>query len=219
MIKNIIFDFDGVLADSEILVAKAFSKYLESLNITFSENEFSTYAGNKTYQVIDELSDKFNIQDKKKFFDDIMNMANNIYSNDLEPVEGARNFLENNTKQIFIGSNSIKTRVLLGLRKIELQNFFAEDKIFTADLVKNPKPHPDIYLKVIETYRLIKSETVIIEDSVVGVRSGVAAGIKVIGFTAGKHWYKGRSKKELIDAKASDLINSYDNLMEKINSL
>ena len=38
MIKNIIFDFDGVIADSEILVAKAFSKYLESQNIDFSEN-------------------------------------------------------------------------------------------------------------------------------------------------------------------------------------
>ena len=48
MIKNIIFDFDGVIADSEILVAKAFSKYLESIHIFFSEKEFSKYAGKKT---------------------------------------------------------------------------------------------------------------------------------------------------------------------------
>ena len=33
MIKNIIFDFDGVLVDSEILVAKAFSKYMQELGI------------------------------------------------------------------------------------------------------------------------------------------------------------------------------------------
>ena len=49
MIKNIIFDFDGVIADSEILVAKAFSKYLEIYKILiYSEKEFSKYAGKKT---------------------------------------------------------------------------------------------------------------------------------------------------------------------------
>ena len=71
MIKNIIFDFDGVVVDSEILVARAFSKYLESFNITFSEKEFSLYAGKKTIQIIDEISKRFKILDKKKFFDDI----------------------------------------------------------------------------------------------------------------------------------------------------
>ena len=46
MIKNIIFDFDGVLVDSEMLVARSFSKYLGKRNINFTEQEFSVYAGN-----------------------------------------------------------------------------------------------------------------------------------------------------------------------------
>ena len=87
MFKNIIFDFDGVIADSEVLVAKAFSKYLKNLNISFSEKEFSIYAGRKTFQVIEELSKKFKILDQKKFFDDIMNITKDIYSTDLESVE------------------------------------------------------------------------------------------------------------------------------------
>ena len=53
MINNIIFDFDGVLVDSEIIVGKAFSKYLAGKNIFFTEKEFSqTYAGNKTMNVV-----------------------------------------------------------------------------------------------------------------------------------------------------------------------
>ena len=219
MIKNIIFDFDGVIVDSEILVARAFSKYLKSFNITFSEKEFSLYAGKKTFQVIDELSEKFKIQDKKKFFEDIMNIANNIYSTDLKPVNGVRNFLEKNNKKIFIGSNSVKKRILLGLKKTQLDHFFTEDKIFSFDLVKNPKPYPDIYLEVIKKHKLSKDETIIIEDSSVGVRAGVSAGIKVIGFTAGEHWFQGRSNQELIDEEAFCLIDSYDNLMKKINIL
>ena len=219
MIKNIIFDFDGVIVDSEILVARAFSKYLESLNISFSEKEFSIYAGRKTFQVIDELSDKFNIEDKKKFFDDIMNIAKDIYSTDLQPVEGARYFLENNNKKIFIGSNSIKKRILIGLEKIQFDHFFKQDTVFSFDIVKKPKPFPDIYLEVIKRHKLNKNETVIVEDSAVGVKSGIAAGVQVIGFTAGQHWYKNRSAQELIDAGASCLINNYDDLMEMINNL
>ena len=219
MIKNIIFDFDGVIVDSEILVARAFSKYLQSFNIIFSEKEFSIYAGKKTVQVIDELSEKFKIQDPKKFFDDIMNIANNIYSTDLRPVKGVKNFLENNTRKIFIGSNSIKKRILVGLKKTQLDHFFLDDKIFSFDSVKSPKPHPDIYLEAVNTHNLNKSETIIVEDSPVGVQSGVAAGIKVIGLTAGEHWHEGRSPEELIDAKAFCVVDSYDDLMEGISNL
>ena len=57
MIKNIIFDFDGVLVDSEILVARAFSKYLKNLGIIMNEGDFANFAGKKTFQVIEILSD------------------------------------------------------------------------------------------------------------------------------------------------------------------
>ena len=43
MIENIIFDFDGVLVDSEILAGRAFVKYLKSHNMLFSEQEFATH--------------------------------------------------------------------------------------------------------------------------------------------------------------------------------
>jgi len=55
MIKNIIFDFDGVLVDSEILVAKAFAKYMQKFCIEVDEKEFASLAGKKTVQVIDIL--------------------------------------------------------------------------------------------------------------------------------------------------------------------
>ena len=72
MIKNIIFDFDGVLVDSEILVAKAMRKYLAEKNIMFEEKEFSKFAGKKTFQVISELSLLFKIPDQESFFNDII---------------------------------------------------------------------------------------------------------------------------------------------------
>ena len=53
MINNIIFDFDGVLVDSEFLARKAFSRYLATRNLHLSEQEFSRqYSGNKLVEVI-----------------------------------------------------------------------------------------------------------------------------------------------------------------------
>ena len=219
MIKNIIFDFDGVLVDSEILVAKAFSKYFANKNISFSVREFVEYAGKKTVQIIEDLSTKFNIKDQKIFFDDIMNIANEIYRNDLEAVSGAEEFLQNKDFNFLIGSNSFKKRIIVGLKKINFEKFFPQDKIFSFDIVQRPKPEPDIYLAAIESHKLNKEETIIIEDSVVGVNAGVSAGIKVIGLTAGKHWFPERSSEELIKAGAFILIDNYDNLLKEINKL
>ena len=62
MIKNIIFDFDGVLVDSEILVAKAFAKYMQNFGVEIDEKEFVNFAGKKTVQVIEILSQKYSIK-------------------------------------------------------------------------------------------------------------------------------------------------------------
>ena len=94
MIKSIIFDFDGVLVDSEILVAKAFSRYMIESGYDFNQNEFSKFAGKKTFQVISDLSDKFSINDEEKFYNDIMNIASNIYSKELTTVKGAFEYVK-----------------------------------------------------------------------------------------------------------------------------
>ena len=67
MIKNIIFDFDGVIVDSEVLASKAFSKYFKKFGHSLEEEQFYKYAGNKTVEVINLLSAKYNIENKKKF--------------------------------------------------------------------------------------------------------------------------------------------------------
>ena len=149
MIKNIIFDFDGVLVDSEILVAKAFSKYMQELGIKTNEKEFANLAGKKTVEVIDILSEKYSLKDKQKFFDDIMNIASNIYKKELKTVVGVEEFLKKSKHNLYIGSNSMKNRILDGLKRVGLEKYFNPNHIYSFDLVDNPKPHPDIYLKAV----------------------------------------------------------------------
>ena len=218
MIKNIIFDFDGVLVDSEILVAKAFAKYMQSFGIEVDEKEFASLAGKKTVQVIDILSKKYSIQDQQKFYRDIMDIASNIYKKELTTIKGAYDFVSNLKLNIFIGSNSMKERIIDGLQRVKLDKYFQPKQVYSFDLVDKPKPDPDIYLKAIGDNNLIKAETIIIEDSSVGVMAGVAAGVKVIGLTAGGHWHEKRDEKELLEVGAFAVTNDYKKITELIKT-
>lgn len=218
MIKNIIFDFDGVLVDSEILVAKAFAKYMKTFGISINDKEFANYAGKKTVEVIASLSEKYSIKNQQKFFDDIMDIASNIYKNELTIVNGVDEFLDEISLNIFIGSNSIKKRIIDGLNKVKLNKYFKPNQVYSFDLVDNPKPHPDVYLKAIEDNQLKKHETIIIEDSVVGVKAGCSADVRVIGLTAGGHWHENRDEKDLLEAGAIDVTNNYKKIKNIIES-
>src|SRR6056300_82942 len=218
MIKSIIFDFDGVLVDSEILVAKAFAKYMQKFGIEVDEKEFASFAGKKTVQVIDILSKKYSIEDQQKFFTDIMDIASNIYKKELTTVKGAYDFVSNLKFNMFIGSNSMKERIIDGLQRVKLDKYFKPEQVYSFDLVDNPKPDPDVYLKALEDNNLIKTETIIIEDSAVGVMAGVAANVKVIGLTAGGHWHEKRDEKELLEAGAFIVANDYKKILKIIES-
>ena len=219
MIKNIIFDFDGVIVDSEILASKAFTSYLTSKGHKVQEEDFYTYAGMKTLQVIDILTEKYQINQKDQFSNDIFLLVSQVYSNDLKLVKGFKNFISHSKRNHFIGSNSNKDRIIEGLKTVGISNEFLENTIYSFDMVKNPKPDPDIYLKVINDNNLESEETIIIEDSAIGVKAGFEAGVKVYGLTAGKHWYINRDKNELYINGATDVFDSYENLSKVIEEL
>ena len=219
MIKNIIFDFDGVLVDSETIVLKAFSKYMQECRIKINEKELANLLGKPTVVVIDILSEKYFPEVKKKFSDDIMNIASNIYKKELKKIVGVEEFLEKSKHNLYIGSNSMKNRIVDGLKRVGLEKYFNSNQIYSLDLVDNPKPLPDIYLKAVNDNDLIIDETIIIEDSVVGVKAGQDANVKVIGLTAGGHWDENRDEKELINAGAIATANNYNKIQEIIESL
>ena len=219
MIKNIIFDFDGVLVDSEILVAKAFTRYFNEIGHQYSESFFLKFAGKKTNQVISDLCKEFSIKNEEDFYYKIMNLTSKIYSEELITVKGAFDYVKKSKRNLFIGSNSVKKRIIEGLNKVGLNKYFDDKNIFSFDMVSNPKPHPDIYLKVINDRHLMKNETIIIEDSSVGTKAGFLAGVKVIGLTAGGHWDLNRSTKELAESGAFEIIDDYKFLDDILNDL
>ena len=219
MIKNIIFDFDGVIVDSEVLASKAFAKYFSKVDYSIKEEQFYKYAGNKTVDVIDLLSDKYKIEDKEKFTNEIFDIVSKIYSKDLKLVYGVKDFISKSDRKHFIGSNSNKDRILAGLRFVGLDKIFLSNQVYSFDMVQRPKPAPDVYLKAINDNNLKLEETVIIEDSAIGVKAGVESGAIVMGLTAGKHWNSERDINELYVNGAINVLSSYSELEKVIENI
>ena len=219
MIKNIIFDFDGVIVDSEVLASKAFSKYFSKFDKSIKEEQFYKYAGKKTVEVIDLLSAKYKIENKEKFTNEIFDIVSEVYSKDLKLVDGAKDYISISERNHFIGSNSNKDRILDGLKLVDLDEFFLSDQVYSFDMVEKPKPEPDIYLKVLDDKSLNREETIIIEDSGIGVKAATASKVRVFGLTAGKHWHSNRKKNELFDNGALNVFSDYESLGKAIEEL
>ena len=220
MIKYLIFDFDGVVVDSEILAAKAFAYVLSEMNIDEYSAEIIAmkYAGNKTIKVAEELSLVHNIPDYNVLYNKVMKSVSIFFDKELKSVEKIKDFLEINTLELFIGSNSGKQRIIKGLKNVGLSKYFKEGNIYTFEMVNSPKPSPDIYLKIIQDNSLPKEEVIVLEDSLPGVKSAVDAGLMVIGVTAASHW-NNMPSQSLVDAGSYKIVKSYLDLNKLLKSI
>src|SRR3989344_3227614 len=115
MIKAIIFDFDGVLADSKEVHRLSYNKALGGLKIKISQREFSKYFGKPSDLIIKDLLKKHRIKgDVNKIYD----LKNEIY---LENINRVR-LNKNGVRLIKILSKNYKIAIASNtkIREIEL---------------------------------------------------------------------------------------------------
>jgi beta-phosphoglucomutase-like phosphatase (HAD superfamily)/dTDP-glucose pyrophosphorylase len=186
-IKLLIFDLDGVLLDCKDIHKKAFIKSWNDnykwLNI--SDQFHDTYLdGRNTYGKIEYLEKYFNIKvNNKNIFE--KKQINTLYELELfnYPTKFYEifNILKNDGYLLACASNSIRKTVELVLNKLKIINLF--DCILSNEDVENPKPSPDIYIKTMNRLNIIPEETLIFEDSDIGLlaaRNSKANVIQVI---------------------------------------
>ena len=105
---------------------------------------------------------------------------------ELTPVAGVRSAIEalrTAGVQLAVGSQGTHQKMQLTLSVTGLLPFF-EGRIFSATQVAHPKPAPDLFLLAAHTLGVAPIDTVVIEDSTRGVKAALAAGMRILGYTA-----------------------------------
>jgi len=195
MLRAIIFDFDGVITDSEILHLRAFNQSLAQYGIEITKNDYYTmYLGfNDTdcYKLLiekgllkmDEQQINTLMIQKKKLFEQLAKAEGKM----IEGVRDFLNMLEQNNIPMAICSGSLLTEVEMVLEDARLRHLF--EVVVSGEQVKKGKPDPEGFLLSLQRLNenrenpIMANQCIVIEDSHWGLEAAKAAGMHTIAVT------------------------------------
>jgi HAD superfamily hydrolase (TIGR01509 family) len=192
----IIFDCDGVLVDSEVLSCRCLSEVLAGYGIDLGvEQALDLFLGRSTAAVLEHY-EALGRSMPEQFCTELAAGVRAAFLSALCPVEGVSSVLEGLRIPRCVASSSDFDRVSLSLSITGLAPYF-DGRLYTSQMVERGKPAPDLFLYAAEQMRADPRRTLVIEDSVSGVRAGKAAGMMVWGFVGGSH-YQSRDGRDLL---------------------
>ncbi|MEU0678132.1 HAD family hydrolase [Streptomyces sp. NPDC006172] len=183
----VIFDNDGVLVDSEPISNRLLAAYLTELgHPTSYEDSIRDYMGSAMHRIHDLVLERTGERLPAEFDDVFHQRVFEAFARELRPVEGVVDVLEKLTAgevPYCVASSGSHERIRVGHRTTGLDRWFEESRIFSSQDVGKGKPAPDLFLHAAERMGVAPARCVVVEDSPLGVRAAVAAGMDVYGFT------------------------------------
>ncbi len=196
MLKAIIFDFDGVIADTEPLHLKAFQLTLMENGIELSDEEyFAHYLAYDDKTLFRELLKDRNFEHNEALISDFINRKSehfeNVVKGNILVLEGVVEFISKISGKypLAIGSGALRGEIVEILESLGLGERF--EIIVSADEVINCKPDPEVFLEALRRLNnldsvseaILSHECLVIEDSTSGIKAAHAAGMKCLAIT------------------------------------
>lgn len=208
----IIFDYDGVIADSERLNNAVMAELLSEIGLpTTLDDALATYLGKRWLDCEPIISEQLGAPCPSGVQAEWTRRCHERARRDLTVVAGFDRFLTERGERRCIASSSPPDWIELGLRHFGVHEAFAGPIFSAAVHVSRGKPHPDLFLYAAQAMQTAPERTLVIEDSPTGVLAGVAAGMTVIGLCAGGH-IRGDHPQRLAQAGAHQVLDSYADL-------
>jgi len=198
MLRAVIFDFDGVITDSEILHFRAFNRVLAQYGIEITTKDYyKEYLGLTDVDCLTLVADRNQIGLDDEGIKNLVKQKNQIFEEmaktEGQIIEGVRDFLQmlkQNNVPMAICSGALRAEIELILEQAQLRDFFTV--IVSADQVKKGKPHPDGFLLTLQKLNnppsvgqspIRAEQCIVIEDSHWGLEAAKAAGMHTVAVT------------------------------------
>lgn len=218
-IKLIIFDFDGVLVDSEYLTSIVTTECLNKRGVDAKlEDTLKRFVGMHEDVKREHIAQDIGAENVDEFISETKKLTLESYKRDLVPLKDVEKTLGNLEIPFCVASNSRLISLKQKLEITKLNKFFNKNNIFVGSMVKKPKPAPDLYLHAAKMKNVKIEECLVIEDSIHGINAAVAAKMKVIGFYGASHCYRGY-EKILLNAGAQMVFDNFFEIQGVINKL
>ncbi|KAK8614187.1 hypothetical protein V6N13_122558 [Hibiscus sabdariffa] len=205
-LEAVLFDIDGTLCDSDPLHYTAFCQMFAEIGMEVPDVEFlSKNIAGKHNDDIAAILFPDDIPKGLKFMEDGEAKFRRLASENLPSIKGLyklTKWIEDRGLKRAAVTNASKQNAQLMISKLGLQDFF--DLVIVGSECERPKPYPDPYLKALQLLQVSKDHTFVFEDSLPGIKAGVAAGIPVVGLTTNY------PENLLMEANPTFLIKDYE---------
>lgn len=189
--RPFLFDCDGVLVNSEVIAVAVERAHLAQAGLVYSQVEFVSRFTGLTQAAFHaalnaDSQARLGAPLPEGLFASIKAAVKARYPVELRAIAGAAALLGTLSGPRAVASSSERETLHVKLRLAGLHAAF-DPHIHSGDDVTNGKPAPDLFLRAAAGLGVDPHVCLVIEDSVNGVRAGVAAGCEVWGFVGGGH--------------------------------
>lgn len=180
----LLFDCDGTLVDSEILLAEVMGDILPEFGLPFSARQYmDEFRGVRFQTIVQTLEKRFQTLAEDAFPQLEAGMRARMEARmraELVTIPGMTAALEElSSHPKAVVSNGPERKIRCALESTELGHHFA-DRLFSAYTLNVWKPDPELYRKAAAAMGYAPQACVVIDDAAVGVEAGLAAGMHVI---------------------------------------
>ncbi len=211
MIDALIFDLDGLLADTEGLHCRSYQQTLAEIGIELTDEEYAEHWIRNGGSITEFLKSK-----DKEYSPALRERKIEIYlklvDECLTPMPGALDLLKNTygNKRLALASSGFGAQVDYVLNKLSIKSYF--EAVAYRENVKRLKPHPDIFLYAAEQLNVKPDNCLVFEDAEKGILAAHAAGMKSIAvpnkFTRNNDFSKATLVLDSLEDVSSGMINA-----------
>lgn len=188
------FDCDGVLVDSEPIFNRAHADILSQCGYPITpETLGERFCGLSDADMLAAIERDWGRRLPGDYHDRVTVLLDASSEAELAALPGIHEVLASPPAPICVASSGTPERIRKSLAITGMLDRF-EPNIFSAVMVARGKPAPDLFLFAARAMRAEPARTIVVEDSVAGVRAAVSAGMAVIGFCGGSHCLAGHGE-------------------------
>lgn len=186
MIRGVLFDMDGVLADSEPFICKAAIMMFSEIGLKVRPEDFKPFVGTGENSYIGGVAEKYNLKvDIEKVKTRTYEIYQTIIRGNLKPLPGAREFVEScigHGFKLALATSADRVKMTANLNEIGIPVSKFHATVNGLE-VANKKPFPDIYIMAAEKIGLKPGECLVVEDAVSGIKAAKSAGCRCLAVT------------------------------------
>lgn len=182
-IELIIFDFDGVIVDSEHIYNQANKNAFIKAGIEMSNHDVETrFIGMDFSRMLEIFTNDYGVERTEIYKNHVNIEATRLIETELEAIPHIIEFLENTHLPYYIASNAHTDWTSHKIKLLDIEHLF-DDILIGTDSVALPKPAPDMFKLAADKAGIAYDKCTVIEDGIYGIQAAKQLGMAPLGFT------------------------------------